>query len=191
MPLSDTERSRVVSYLRETGSQVLDETAGLTVEQWRFRPLEGAWSASDCVEHLTLIEEGLLRTVQAMANQPEAPADVLAQTAGRDDMIVRMIRSRKQRVEAPPSVRPSCEPGDPLPMLERFRRVRQGSIEYLESTSDPLRARVYPHYILGPFDGYQWMLFLAAHVERHLKQVREAKDHPDFPRSAPVSSDGH
>ena len=30
-------------------------------------------------------------------------------------------------------------------------------------------------------DGYQWTLFLSGHTERHVKQMREVKSHPDFP----------
>ena len=31
-------------------------------------------------------------------------------------------------------------------------------------------------------DAYQWVLFLAAHSERHLKQLLEVKADPNFPK---------
>ena len=42
---------------------------------------------------------------------------------------------------------------------------------------------------LGPLDGYQWLLFMAAHWERHLGQIKEAKADAKFPRAAtPVAA---
>ena len=37
---------------------------------------------------------------------------------------------------------------------------------------------------LGPLDGYQWLVFIAAHTERHLAQLREVKADPKFPKAA-------
>lgn len=180
--MTAAERVRAVSYLRETKALVLNDTSELTPEQWRFKPAPSTWSPCECIGHLALVETGMLRTVQAMASAPQAPPEMLAQAAGKDDLLVRMIRSRKHKVQAPPVAHPSPESLDPDSTLERFFRVRDRSIEYMETTSDPIRTRVHPHHILGPFDGYQWMLFLCAHAERHLKQIQEMKDHPDFPR---------
>jgi hypothetical protein len=182
MSMTGDERARVVSYLRETKALVMGDTAALTPEQWRFKPTPASWSAAQCIEHITIIEAGLLETVQAMAAAPEAPADQLALAAGRDELLIRMIRSRKHKVIAPESVQPASDPADPAEVLARFERTRDRTIAYLETTSDPIRTRVHPHYILGPFDGYQWMLFCCSHAERHLRQIREAKEHPDFPK---------
>jgi len=182
MTVTDAERARALSYLRETKAKVLNETAALTPAQWRFKPAPEAWSACECIEHIALVETGMLRTVQALVDTPEAPAEARAQVAGKDDLLVRMIRSRKRKVQAPPVARPSLESGDPAAILARFSSVRDRTIEYLETTSDPLRSRVHPHFILGLFDGYQWLLFLGAHTERHLEQIREAAEHPAFPR---------
>jgi len=32
-------------------------------------------------------------------------------------------------------------------------------------------------------DAYQWILFIAAHSERHTKQLLEVKADPNFPKS--------
>jgi hypothetical protein len=31
-------------------------------------------------------------------------------------------------------------------------------------------------------DGYEWILFIAAHSERHTKQILEVKADPNFPK---------
>lgn len=180
--MTEAERERAVSYLRETRTQVADQTAGMTEAQWRFKPSPAAWCAAECIEHLSITEQAMVDTIRALAKGPEPPAEVLAETAGKDDLLVRMVRSRKRRVQAPREAHPSATSPDPAELLTGFFRVREDAIRYLENTSDPLRRRVHPHFILGPFDGYQWMLFLGAHTERHLQQIQEAKEHPEFPR---------
>jgi DinB superfamily len=60
-------------------------------------------------------------------------------------------------------------------------KSRQRTIEFLQSTPD-LRAHV-SDSPLGPLDGYEWLLFIAAHSERHTKQMLEVKAAPDFPKN--------
>ena len=36
---------------------------------------------------------------------------------------------------------------------------------------------------LGPMDAYEWLLFIAAHSERHTKQILEVEASPDFPEN--------
>ena len=43
----------------------------------------------------------------------------------------------------------------------------------MRETSEPLRDRFAPHPFAGMIDGYQWVLFLAAHTDRHAAQIEE------------------
>ena len=36
---------------------------------------------------------------------------------------------------------------------------------------------------MGKLDGYEWVLLIAAHSERHTKQMLEVKADPNFPKS--------
>ena len=182
MRINDAERARAVSYLRDTKALVLGQTAQLSDAQWRFRPGPSSWSACQCMEHIVLVERRTLRTVKSLAESPETTLDTLSQNAEKDDLFIKMVRSRKVRVAAPPALLPPLESSDPAAIVAQFSEIRDLSIEYLESTQDPLRSRTSPHPFLGPFDGYQWMLFLSAHAERHLRQIQENKEHPECPR---------
>ena len=44
-----------------------------------------------------------------------------------------------------------------------------------------LRAHVLLHPVLGPLDAYEWVLAVAAHTERHTKQILEVKADANFP----------
>jgi len=65
-------------------------------------------------------------------------------------------------------------------VLQKFLDVRAKTIAFLESSAD-LRGHLISHPVLGPMDGYQWVLTIAAHTERHTKQIAEVKADPHFP----------
>ena len=65
--------------------------------------------------------------------------------------------------------------------MERFREARTRTAVLLRTAPGSLRGHVVEHPALGALDGYQWVLFLAAHSVRHTKQILEVKTEPGFP----------
>ena len=55
-------------------------------------------------------------------------------------------------------------------------------MDYVRTTNDDLRDHFGPHPTLGTLDGYQWILLISAHSERHTKQIEEVKADPNFPK---------
>jgi hypothetical protein len=59
--------------------------------------------------------------------------------------------------------------------------TRATTEDFLNKTPD-LRE----HAIDSPFgkklDGYEWVLFIAGHSDRHTKQILEVKSNPNFPK---------
>jgi hypothetical protein len=64
--------------------------------------------------------------------------------------------------------------------LEHFLANRDQTISFLKSSSD-LREHRVDHPVLGSLDGYEWLLTIAAHSDRHTKQILEIKADPNFP----------
>jgi hypothetical protein len=180
--MTSAERERAVAYLKETMAAVVLSTEGLTDAQWRHKPSPEEWSIAECVEHLGIVENFLLRTLQEMATAPAAPEDQLALVAGKEDMIVKAVPARESKIKGPPGAMPKgSEPG---PALARFVEVRGRLIVYAGTTSDPLRTRLFPHIVFGPLDGFQWLILLAAHSERHRRQLEEVKTSAGYPRAS-------
>jgi hypothetical protein len=181
VPMNSAERARAVAYLKETKGALIDSTHGLTVAQWRHKPSPEEWSIGDCVEHLCITEASLLLTIQRMESVPPAPEDQIALAAGKEDLIAKAVPSRGRRVKGPPEVMPKGEWSDPGTLLARFVDVRESVIGYVETTGDPIRTRQFPHFFFGPLDGFQWLIFIAAHSERHRLQLEEVKTSAGFP----------
>ena len=178
--MTSEERQRALDYLEQTKTAILSETAGFTEDQWRFKPSPEQWSPAECVEHITIVEQSLLRTLQRLGASPPANENDLASTRGKDEIIPKRVGARRGRAQAPDRAQPTNRWPDPAILIATFIATRDETILYARSTDHPLRSICHPHMALGPLDGFQWLLFVAAHSERHLHQLLEGKASPGF-----------
>jgi hypothetical protein len=183
--ISDKERAALVEYLTTTRDQVLAESTKLTEAQWMFKAAPDRWSVGEVVQHLALAEPFIFDMQQKQLSAPPATAEQLAATKGKDDMIRKVIPDRTKKVQAAEPLQPTAASklGGQAETVAAFRERRTKTIAYAAKTKDDLRARV-GDSPLGPLDGYQWLLFMAAHSERHLAQIKEVKADPKFPKAA-------
>jgi hypothetical protein len=180
--ISSQDRAKLVQYLTSTRDQVLAEAANLSEAQWSFKPAPDRWSVGEVVEHLALAEPFIFDLQQKTIAGPGATAEQRAATQGKDEMLLKKIPDRTQRANAPEPLQPTKRLGARAEVLAAFKERRAKTIDYANKTSDDLRARV-GESPLGPLDGYQWLLFIGAHTERHLGQIREVKSHAQFPKA--------
>jgi hypothetical protein len=175
------ERKQLVEELEETKAALLESTEGLTEEQWRFKPSTEEWSVAECLEHITIVENRLVSRVRDLAAGPPSPEEVLAQAAGKEDVIRKLVPSRRGKVKAPPEASPTNRWADAAARRANFSDTRDRTIAYVKTTDDPVASCTFAHFVFGPLNGYQWMIFVAAHSERHRKQLNEVKLHAAFP----------
>ena len=151
---------------------------GLSAEQRSFRPAADRWSVADCIEHLTVVENFTVKRIQQLLEQPPAAQP---DTSGKDQLIVDHVPERTTRVKGPEAVLPSGRWAEFDELLGQFEAARHNTIGFAEATHADLRAHAFPHPFLGPLDCYQWLLFLATHCERHVRQMEEVKNEAAFP----------
>jgi DinB family protein len=178
------ERDRVLHYLADSRELLVHGVDGLSADQQSFRPAEDRWSVADCIEHITVVEENILKTIQRILQGPPQPAE----TEGKDQTILQMVPARATRVKGPAAVMPTGRWPDFEELLLQFEATRERSLRFTAVTQADLRVYAFPHPILGPLDCYQWLLFLAAHCERHVRQMEEVKSDPAFPRRQSASA---
>jgi hypothetical protein len=181
--LTNQQIAKATSYLTETGAALAESTTGLSEPQWAFKPTPDGWSINGIVEHLVLIETAIQGVIGQMNEAPEAPSDF---SAGQmDEIIVTTIPVRSTKANAPAHLHPAQRWSGPE-AVEQFLKIRERTIQLLAPTSLAglsLRGRVRPHPIFGAWDGYHWVLAIAAHCARHTGQIREIKETPDFLRT--------
>jgi hypothetical protein len=177
--LAQADREKGVAYLQQTRDGVIAAVKGLSEAQLKFKPGPDRWSVAEVLEHITLVEDGLFQNVTLKVMKSPAGA-VDRDFAKADAMVLAMVPDRSNKKQAPPQFVPTGR-WTAAETLAHFETSRARTIDLLESTPD-LRAHV-SDSPLGPLDGYEWILFMGAHSERHTKQILEVKADPNFPKN--------
>jgi hypothetical protein len=178
--LTPADQDRAVQYLESTKQGVLTATAGLSSAQWNFKPAPDKWSVAEVVEHIAAAEDFLMSMVTSQVMKaPPRPAD--DDVKAIDDMVVAKVPDRTQKAQAPEPLRPTNRFGSPEGSLKHFTEARAQTEVFLKAHSD-LRDHAVDSPLGKKLDGYEWVLFIAGHSERHTKQINEVKADPNFPK---------
>ena len=178
--LSQADLDRGLQYLETTKKNIVDATRGLSEAQWNFKPSVFKWSVAQVMEHIAASEDLLRQMAEGQIKQqaPPVPDRDLKKT---DDRVLAVIPDRSKKFQAPEQLRPRNQFGSPEAALKHFLESRAKTVELLKTTPD-LRAHVADSGLLGKIDAYERILFIAAHSERHTKQLLEVKADPKFPK---------
>jgi len=149
----------------------LDSVEGVGEDESCWRSNADRWSILDCAEHVANVEHRILRTLQNAPAVAPVPADAL-----RENRIYDGVRSRDARTSAPEIVRPAGRYATLGEAVEAFVEKRRRAIEFLAGYDGDLRAIGATHPVLGPCNGYEYTLIMAAHSIRHASQVREIRE---------------
>jgi len=178
--VTQAEKDKALQYLETTKKNVLEATKGLSEAQWNFKPAPDRWSVAQVMEHIAASEDLLRQMAEGQIKQqsPSVPDRDLKKT---DDKVLEVIPDRSKKFQAPEQLRPRNQFGTPEAALKHFLESRAKTVELLKTTPD-LRAHVVDSGLLGKIDAYERILFVAAHSERHTKQLLEVKADPKFPK---------
>src|SRR5271170_6234967 len=165
--LAQADRDRGVKYLEQTRDGVVEATKGLSEAQWKFKAAPDRWSVAETLEHIALAEDYIFgittdKVMKAPAGAPDRDYKKV------DAMILAMFPDRSHKAQAPPPIVPTGR-WTPAEALDHFLKSSARTIEYMKTTPD-LREHVVTDDPLGqPMDGYEFLLFIGAHSERHTK----------------------
>ena len=178
--LTQAEKERALQYLESTKANIIDATKGLSEGQWNFKSAPDRWSIAQVMEHIAASEDfirgDLLKEKVMISPQGSPDRDVKK----IDDAVVKMIPDRSHKAQAPDPLQPRNRFGSPEESLKHFLESRATTGQYLRTASG-LRDHVMDGPV-GKMDGYEFILFIAAHSERHTKQIEEVKEDPNFPK---------
>lgn len=185
-PLQTTEIEQARRSLNRSRQRVLEVTKGLSEAQFRFKPAPDRWSIAENVEHIVIVQERVLGPIREQLTQAPPPA-AGTDTARVDSIVLEKIPDRSMKAKAPAPIEPTgqCTLAE---TLARYSRNCERLVEYLETTPDlrehSLESKPLAFVTNGAFttmDGYQWLLTVAGHDERHVRQIEEVKADPAYP----------
>ena len=180
--LTQGERDRAMSELHAARKMFLDSIEGLTQAQWNFKPSPDPWSIREIAEHITLSEDSLFDLLTKKILQLPAQPEKRGQTKPNDEQIITSALDRGKKAKAPEFLQPAGRWHDRKSLIEHFKRSRDRTITYARTTEDDLRAHFMARPAGGDLDGYQFLLLIAAHCERHVAQINEVRASANYPK---------
>lgn len=181
-PVVFTEKDRefALKYMNETKTDYLNQLAGLSDAQLNFRAGAGRWTIAEIAEHITVVEGALFGmitngTLKSEAPKCEDPYRVI------DTMVILSITNRQQKFTAPEQVQPNGRWKTVPELTASFEKTRNTSIDFMKNNTFDLRSR-FGAGPMGTLDAYQQLLFMTAHSERHLAQLKEVKADAKYPK---------
>jgi len=178
--LSQADRESALKYLESTRQGVLEATKGLSPAQWNFKQAPDRWSVAEVVEHIAAAEDLLYGSIteKVMKAPPRAAGE---DTKSIDTLVLSAIPDRSKKAQAPEPLRPTNRYGSPEVALKHFSESRDRTEDFLRKTDD-LRAHAADSPLGKKLDAYEWILFVAAHSDRHTKQINEVRADANFPK---------
>lgn len=178
--VTPAEKERAVQYLESTKKGVLEATKGLSEAQWNFKAGPDRWSIAQVMEHIAAAEDFIRGiVVEKVMLAPAVPGRDLKKI---DDGVVAMVPDRSQKAQAPEPLVPTNRFGSPDASIRHFVESREKTEEFLKTTPG-LRDHAVDSPMGAKLDGYQFVLLIAAHSERHTKQILEVKADPNYPKN--------
>jgi uncharacterized damage-inducible protein DinB len=181
--LTAPERELALKELQRTHDKFLQSITGLSQQQWTFKPAPDRWSVAEVAEHITVAESAIFGLVQKQLMTSPATPEKREQVKGKDEIILEKVPDRSHKAQAPEFLRPTGRWATEADLTKAFEDSRKATMDYVRTTNDDLRDHFLDHPVLGPLDGYQWLLLISAHSERHTAQIEEVKADPNFPKN--------
>jgi hypothetical protein len=178
--VTQAEKDRAIQYLEKTKQGVIDATKGLSDAQWNFKAGPDRWSIAQCMEHIAAAEDYIRGIV--VEKVMVAPAVPDRDTKKTDDAVVALVPDRSKKAQAPEPLVPTNRYGSPDASLKHFLESREKTEDFLKATPG-LRDHAVDSPLGAKMDGYEFVLFIAAHSERHTKQILEVKADPNYPKN--------
>jgi DinB superfamily len=177
--MSNADREHLQVHFEMTTQMVAEQVRGLSPAQLEYKASPDRWSIREVVSHLAVAEPDYWREIQKAVKAAPDMKDKKSQATDADIMwygIDRVVHTKTggghEKVDTYKDM------GD---ALGRFQALRATMIGYIKSTDDDLRAHSFGDY--GEvIDCWQWMLEISTHAERHIQQIREIKNDPNFPK---------
>jgi hypothetical protein len=177
--LTQAEKDKALQYLEFTKKDVLEATKGLSAAQWNFKPAPDRWSIAECMEHIAAAEDFIRDgIVNGVMKAPAAPDRDVAKI---DAAIIENVPERKNKVQAPEPLKPTNRFGSPEGSIKHFVESRATTEDFLKNTPG-LRDHAADSPAGVKWDAYEFIVYIAAHSERHTNQINEVKTDPNFPK---------
>lgn len=172
MSLAPDERESLLKRLESSRESIIRSIAGVEEDSSRIRPSENSWSILEVVEHVAVAEQKMLKLYTSMAVPGTG-------NHSKDQVLLEASAVAEKQIAPEPTL-----PKGRFSNLEEARvtfiAYRSNTIQFLSDLKEDLRSKVIQHPIAGEVDGFQLILVMSLHAERHAEQITRIKNSPKY-----------
>lgn len=172
------DRQYTLDNMKRTRDELVKETQNLTPGQWAFHESADRWSIGEIVEHLALWEIIWNREISiGVRNKPTPELNA----SSRPDSYYNEFIMEDAKHNASDYTKPTgfVEGKNNLAFFLRNHAI---NLAFVETTQADLRAHFEFTGTPNPRNMHQVLIFQWGHVDRHLRQIRKVKTHPNYPK---------
>jgi uncharacterized damage-inducible protein DinB len=146
--------------------------ANLNDEQINTLPDGEKWTVKEFVEHISIVDEGIMRISAKMLGEAKASGKTSDGAAKfSDEFVQKTAGSRTAKFEAPDRVRPTGTKSiaESLAKLDETRQKLEELRPLFESVE--CSDIKFPHPAFGDMTAHEWLALLGGHETRHIRQI--------------------
>ena len=170
--MKTTERGEILEHLQKSRADLLHLVSDVSDADFMKKPSKEVWSIAEVVEHLVLIDESLFNSI---LHKAENVPDTTPETVPNDKILYVVPNPKYGKVTAPKNLVPQSTYNSKDEALMAFNTNRDRIENFVKTTDLPLQRVAFQHFALGLLNGMNWLVFIAAHCQRHINQIRNLK----------------
>ena len=164
--------TEIYEAIDKTRSKLISTAENLTEEQKKARENEQGWTAPEIIEHLGIVESGLVGMFEKLLSEAESAGLKSDGTLNPPISFLEIAKAAKdKKFDAPKHVVPQATQSvaESLIKLQENRNKLSELRPRIEVTD--LSNSMFPHPAFGNLNLYQWLAFIGLHEYRHLMQI--------------------
>ncbi|MBA2379386.1 MAG: DinB family protein [Blastocatellia bacterium] len=168
-----TNVADVYAYNELSREKLMSMVAEIDAETASKVPDGESWSIAHIVEHVAMVEEGIIKLCGKLLRDSEAGGRTSDGSVKLSESFVsKATESVRVKLVAPDFVQPSgkLRVDESLSKLrengERLEKLRQ-SFESFDGTG-----ATFPHPAFGPMTAQDWLVLCGGHQDRHRRQIK-------------------
>ena len=162
----------IYEAIEKTREKLILAAESLTEEQKNARENEQSWTVAEILEHLGIVEGGVIRIFEKLLPKAESAGIKSDGNLNPPISFVEQAQAAKdKKFEAPQQVHPQGT----LTITESLAKLRENRQKLNELRpriiATDLSNALFPHPAFGNINLYQWLIMTGLHEYRHLMQI--------------------
>ena len=178
--LTSHERKFAVSQLRESKTDLLKSISGLSVPQLDFKSSADSWTIKEHLDLIAFAEKTLWNKLEAVLKKPATPENRQLVRLSDED-VLNAVNGGSNFIRYATSIYPAgADWRGYWDAANFFKSSRAKHLKFIKTTTTDLRNR-FIYTPMGWIDCYQFILFMTAYSEGHIRHIRHILADPQFP----------